>query len=218
MHNPLRSETEVFRAVVVVGAGAALVVAASLGVSGTAGAIAFFVLLAAGLAYLWGRSRGSEPTEHQVATSPQTVHRVLVIANQTVGGRALLEEIRKRCDGRRSEVLVVTPALTASGLQHWASDTDEATATARERLDASVAALEGIGLKARGVVGDQDPNVALADGLRELGADEVIISTHPPERSRWLEHGVVAKARAEVPVPVTHVVVDLDAEGAAATS
>ena len=78
-----------------------------------------------------------------------------------------------------------------------------------------MAAIRDLGLDARGQVGDHDPNVALADGLREFGADEVIISTHPPDRSRWLEHGVVAKARAEVPLPVTHVVVDLEAEDGA---
>jgi GABA permease len=216
MHNPLRSETEVFRAVVITGAGAALVVVLALAVGGTAGAIAFFVLVGVGLIALWRRSQGTEPAQHEVAGASPELHRVLVIANQTVGGRALLDEISKRCKGRRSEVLVITPALTSSQLQHWASDTDEATVAARARLEASVSAIRGIGLEARGEVGDQDPNVALADGLREFGADEVIISTHPPDRSRWLEHGVVTKARSEVPVPVTHVVVDLEAEAAPA--
>jgi hypothetical protein len=40
-------------------------------------------------------------------------------------------------------------------------------------------------------------------------ADEVVNSTHPPAHSRWLESGVIEKARAELPQPVTHVVVDL---------
>lgn len=216
MHNPLRSETEVFRAVVIIGVAAAVVVVLALAVSGTAGAIAFFALLGAGLFVLWQRSQGTEPAQHQVANAPAERHRVLVIANQTVGGKALLDEISRRCKGKRCDVLVITPALTNSQLQHWASDTDEATAAARTRLEASVAAIRSIGLDARGEVGDQDPNIALADGLREFGADEVIISTHPPDRSRWLEHGVVTRARAEVPVPVTHVVVDLDAEAATA--
>jgi hypothetical protein len=216
MHNPLRSEAEVFRAVVVIGAGAALVVILALAVSGTLGAIAFFVLVAAGLLYMWQRSRGAEPSQHQVSKTPPSLYRVLVIANQTVGGRALLDEIAKRCEGKSAEVLVITPALTNSQLQHWASDTDEATTAAKTRLEASVDAIRALRLEARGQVGDQDPNVALDDALREFGADEVIISTHPPDRSRWLEHGVVAKARAEVPLPVTHVVVDLEAEGAPA--
>jgi hypothetical protein len=42
-----------------------------------------------------------------------------------------------------------------------------------------------------------------------------VISTHPPERSRWLEHGVVDHARRNIDLPVTHVVVDLTAHGAA---
>ena len=216
MHNPLRSEAEVFRAVVVIGAGAAAVVALALIAGSTAGAILFFVLAGAGLLYLWRRSQGSDPRRADVASGRADVHRVLVVANQTVGGRALLDEISSRCAGRRSEVLVVTPALTSSQLQHWASDVDEALAAAKERLEASVAAIRGLGLEARGVVGDQDPNVALEDALREFAADEVIISTHPPERSRWLEHGVVEKAREEVPLPLTHVVVDLDAEASRA--
>jgi hypothetical protein len=40
----------------------------------------------------------------------------------------------------------------------------------------------------------------------------VIIATHTPERSRWLEQGVVERAREEVPIPVTHVIVDLENE------
>ena len=77
-------------------------------------------------------------------------------------------------------------------------------------------AVEEAGLKARGEVGDSDPNVAIEDALRQFPADEIIISTHPPERSRWLEHGVVQRARDEIDLPVTHVVVDLEAERAAA--
>jgi hypothetical protein len=69
------------------------------------------------------------------------------------------------------------------------------------------------GLRARGHVGDHhEPNAALEDALRDFPADEVIISTHPPQRSRWLERGVVTRAREEVPLPITHVVVDLEAE------
>jgi hypothetical protein len=69
------------------------------------------------------------------------------------------------------------------------------------------------GLQARGHVGDHhEPNASLEDALRDFPADEVVISTHPPDKSRWLERGVVARARQEVPLPVTHVVVDLEAE------
>jgi hypothetical protein len=76
--------------------------------------------------------------------------------------------------------------------------------------------MSSAGLRARGYVGDHhDPNTALEDALREFAADEVLVSTHPPERSRWLEAGVVERARRDIPLPVTHVVVDLKAEAAA---
>ena len=42
--------------------------------------------------------------------------------------------------------------------------------------------------------------------------DEIIISTHPEGRSNWLERGVVTSARERFAVPLTHVVVDLQAE------
>jgi GABA permease len=215
LHNPLRSETEVFRAVVVVGVAIALLVAVAAIAGSTAAAVLFFCLLAAGGWVLWHRSQGGEPVDAEVASAPDHAHhRVLVVANQTVGGAALLAEIAKRCAGRSAEVHVIAPALTNSQLEHWASDTDEAATSASERLNASVEAIRKLGVRATGDVGDQDPNVALQDGLRAFAADEVIISTHPRERSRWLEHGVVEKARATVPLPVTHVVVDLDAEAA----
>jgi hypothetical protein len=78
--------------------------------------------------------------------------------------------------------------------------------------------MEAAGIDARGYVGDHhEPQASLEDALREFPADEVIISTHPPARSRWLERGVVERAREEVPLPVTHVVVDLEAEAGDAT-
>jgi GABA permease len=142
-------------------------------------------------------------------------YRLLVVANQTVEGRALLEEIRNRCRGRDSEVFVVTPALVGSRAAHWASDLDEGIELARQRMELSLIAIRDAGLKARGEVGDSDPNLAIEDALRVFAAEEIVISTHPPDKSRWLEHGVVRRTREEVGLPVTHVVVDLEAERAA---
>ena len=218
MHNPLRSEAEMFRVVVIVGVAMGLVIVLALVVDPLAGAILFGVEIGAALGVLWRGSRGTLPRTAEVAHAEDEVHRVLVVANQTVGGRALLDEIRRRVAGEeRSEILVVTPPLAGSAAEHWSSDIDQGIAEARERLDASVAAMRGAGLTVRGQMGDHhDPNQAIEDALREFAADEVIISTHPPERSRWLESGVVEKARRELPQPVTHVVVDLEAEAGAA--
>ena len=114
-------------------------------------------------------------------------------------------------EGYRAEVLVVTPALN-SPLRHFASDDDGAREQAQERLEQSLGRLREAGIDARGEVGDGDPLQAIEDALRTFGADEVIISTHPEGRSHWLERGVVTSARERFAVPITHVVVDLEAE------
>jgi nucleotide-binding universal stress UspA family protein len=134
-----------------------------------------------------------------------------VIANETVGGERLRDELRKRSEGFREQVLVVCPALN-SPLRHWASDEDTARAAAQKRLQSSLERLRALGIEARGEVGDGDPLQALEDAMRTFGADEIIISTHPPGKSHWLEKGVVDRARQRFAVPITHVVTDLAAE------
>jgi hypothetical protein len=214
MHNPLRSEAEMFRVVVIVGIAMGLVIAVALIIDPLAGAILFGIELGVLIGVLYQGSRGALPRTAEVASADDGVHRILVVANQTVGGRALLDELKNRVAGEpSSEVLVVTPPLAGSAAEHWSSDIDEGIAEARSRLDASIAAMRNAGLNVRGQLGDHhDPNQAIEDALREFPADEVVISTHPPKRSRWLENGVVEKARRELPQPVTHVVVDLEAE------
>ena len=73
--------------------------------------------------------------------------------------------------------------------------------------------LRELGFDATGTIGESDPSLALDDGLRRFPADEVVISTHPPERSKWLEQDVVEKARARLSMPVTHLVVDMEKGG-----
>lgn len=98
---------------------------------------------------------------------------------------------------------------------HWLSSSiGPARDAARERLDASVAAFRATGLEANGQLGDSDPLQALDDAYRVFSPDEIIISTHPPAHSNWLERRVVQRARDRYPVPVTHVVVDLVHEAA----
>ena len=134
------------------------------------------------------------------------------MANETCRGRVLLNEVRYRTAGYDAEVLVVAPALT-SHVRHWTSDTDGSRAAAQERLDRSLAALASAGVRARGEIGDEDPVQAIEDVLHTFGTDEVIVSTHPPGRSNWLEQGIVERARDRFPaVPITHVVVDLERE------
>lgn len=211
MHNPLRSEADAFRWVVVIGIGALAVIALTLLTSPVFGVVLAAALLGFGAGIAYNSSRGSLARNVELTRGGDGKHRLLVVANETVEGEALLEEIGQRCHNRNCEILVVTPALAASRASHWASDIDEAIELARQRMELSLIAIDQLGLKARGEIGDSDPNVAIEDALRVFPADEIVISTHPPERSRWLEHGVVERARNEIDLPITHVVVDLSA-------
>lgn len=212
MHNPLRSEADAFRWVVVIGVAAASVIVLTLITRPVVGVIWAAALIGFGAGFAYRNSRGSLPRSVAVSRGGDGRHRLLVVANETVGGEALLAEIGNRCRGRNCEILVVTPALAASRASHWASDVDEAIELARQRMELSLIALGELGIKAKGEIGDSDPNVAIEDALRAFPADEIVISTHPPDRSRWLEHAVVERTREEIDLPVTHVVVDLTAE------
>lgn len=81
-------------------------------------------------------------------------------------------------------------------------------------MELSLIALGELGLKARGEIGAADPNLAIEDALRVFAADEIVVSTHPPPRSRWLESGVVERARERFDLPITHVIDDPAAERA----
>lgn len=131
--------------------------------------------------------------------------RILVVANETVEGAQLHETVRVRGNGS-AEVHVVSPALN-SRLRHWISDVDQARHAAEDRLVNSLRRLREAGLDARGSIGDSDPLQAIADALHFFPADEIVIATHPEERSNWLERDLVERARSRYALPVVHVVV-----------
>ena len=216
MRNPLRTEAEMFRFLLVsIGVAVPVAVAGILG--GGWAALGVLGALVVAL-YVFARHR-LEPDAPEPATwarrGPEgedgRQRRLLVVANETLVGARLHDEIRRRLGGDRADVLVVAPALN-SRLRHWTSDSDRALGEARARLDASLDVLRREGIDAQGQVGDADPLQALQDALRTFNADEVVISTHPPARSNWLERDVVGRAREILPIPVAHVVVDLDRE------
>lgn len=141
--------------------------------------------------------------------------RILVIANETCAARGVVEEVRYR-GGPGAQVMIVAPALARSRLEHWlTSDSERRRADALQRLDASVTAFTAAGIPAQGALGDADPLQALDDAIRTFDPDEVIISTHPPQRSNWLERQVVKRSRERYELPITHVIVDLELEAAA---
>jgi hypothetical protein len=215
MRSPIRSESDAFRATYVGAAVIAVCVLLGWLITPLVG-VALFVLAAVVAAVAYVRIAGPdrrpvlrealhEPHPH----GPRPGHRhVIVVANQALAGAALRSRILGH-DGGRVEVDVLAPVLT-SHLHHGVSDFDREIAEARARLERSLAWAREQGIPARGEVGDPNPLTALEDELRDFGADEVIVVTHPRERQTWQERGELERLRGELDAPVTHVVVDDD--------
>jgi len=210
--NPLRSEEDAFRFTVIVAVLFAPIALAAIvfgsGVAlGVAGGLAFGLVFA-----LVVMREDRRPQRAQLrGRARDGGRRILVVANETLSGAALRDEVEHRAAGEDAEVFVVCPALNTK-LRHWTSDDDGARAEASARLQAILDRLDRAGYRATGDIGEDDPVQAMEDALRVFPADEVIVSTHPPGRSNWLERNVVGRARERFEVPITHVVVDLERE------
>jgi hypothetical protein len=210
MRNPFRTEAEAFRLVWLSLVYFGLIVIAAA-IEAWLGLVVFVVLTAVAVWLIRGGGREPPTRQHVERAAGEGERRILVVANETVGGEELRRLLEQRSAGVNEEILVVCPALN-SRIRHWASDEDPARAAAQGRLHASIARLAEHGIRARGEIGDADPLQAMEDAMRTFGADEIVISTHPPGRSHWLEQGVVEGARERFDVPVHHVVVDLEAQ------
>ena len=135
---------------------------------------------------------------------------ILVVANETVAGRALIDAVKRHAEQGPVSVHVICPQ---SSPKHGYVIYDESVRDAAEnRLAMTVAQLKEAGIDATGEVMDPDPYSAIRDAIGERKYDEIIISTHPETRSGWLRQGLVSRVEEEVDATVEHVVVDLDAD------
>ena len=208
MESPFRSEAAAFRFLLISIGAFALIVVASW-INPWLGLLVF-MLLVAGAVWVYLRARApSLPPERIERVGPADERRVLVVANETVGGEELMSVIGEIALAGRARFRVVCPALN-SRLKTWTSDEDPARAAAQARLDSTLERLSSVGIEAQGGIGDADPLVAVEDAVRLFRPDELVVSTHPEGRSNWLERGVVTALRERFDVPVTHVVVDLE--------
>jgi hypothetical protein len=136
--------------------------------------------------------------------------RILVVANETVAGKPLIDAVKRRADGGEVEVHVISPQNQP---RHGYVVYDEHVRdAAQNRLGMTLALLREAGIEADGEVMDPDPYSAVMDALGEQDYDEIIVSTHPETRSGWLRQGLVDRLQRAARRPVEHVVVDLDAE------
>src|SRR5580765_2471254 len=123
MRNPFRSEAEAFRFLLLaIGYGALIVIGSRINM--WLGFAVFIAGIVLGAWFVLFRVRSEPPVQQAPPTHPPGEFRVLVVDNETVGGQALLSELRRRVNGRRANVLVVCPALNTP-LKYWISDEDE---------------------------------------------------------------------------------------------
>jgi hypothetical protein len=137
---------------------------------------------------------------------------VLVLANETIGGKALLDAIRERA-AQRDDVsfFVVVPQTRP---RHGNVIYDDAVRdSAQVRIDLALEFMEDEGIRGSGEVGDQDPFNAAMDAVRSRPIEEIIVSTYPATSSGWLKRDLIERLQEASGKPVHHVVVDLRREG-----
>ena len=132
---------------------------------------------------------------------------ILVVANETVTGRPLIDAVKRRADSGPIAVHVICPQNQP---KHGYVIYDETIRGAAEnRLQMTIAQLREIGVEATGEVMDPDPYSAIMDAVGERDYDEIVISTHPDTRSGWLRQDLIARVQQATRRPVEHIVVDL---------
>ena len=145
--------------------------------------------------------------------------RYLVVANQTLAGEQLLDEVRRRVAAGPSTFHVIVPNTRSvdvaplpggpvpPGSAHVAVEEQDRLATqiAESRLHQALNQLRAEGVQAQGELGDADPLTAIGDALHDEQYDEIIISTLPSGISRWLGMDLPKRAERRFNVPVTTV-------------
>jgi hypothetical protein len=145
------------------------------------------------------------------------MRRYLVVANRTLGGDHLIRAVRQRMHGEPCEFWVLVPAVrpvsTRTGDRSYGSDAgdygwaESGERFAQERLDRELQRLHEAGVEADGEVGDADPYKAVSRTVADKKFDEIILSTMPRARSRWLRQDLPRKLQ-RFGIPVTQVVSD----------
>jgi hypothetical protein len=138
--------------------------------------------------------------------------KVLVLANETIGGEKLLDAVRERAKrGDDVSFYVVVPQIRP---RHGNVIYDDAVHdSAQVRVDLALEFMANENIAGGGEVGDGDPMNAAKDAIAQHGLDEIIVSTLPSESSGWLRRDLPERLREETGLPVEHVVVDLASEG-----
>jgi GABA permease len=134
------------------------------------------------------------------------MHRILVVANETLVEKHLLEEVGRRIEaaGGPDECAVHLVVPVSHGKGMWTEG--GAKAAAQIRLDDGMIEFKELHAEVTGEVGDVSPVRAVTDALLVRPYDEIVLSTLPPGISRWLHQDALSRIRRDHPdIPVTHV-------------
>ena len=126
--------------------------------------------------------------------------RYLVVANQTLGGRHLIETVVGHAR-EGAEVHVTVPA-TPVGSDDAHQGGERSRQVAQERLDEALKRLEDAGVHATGNVGPPDPLAAIGEELSRVPCTGIVISTLARPLSRWLHLDLPHRAMNEFELPV----------------
>jgi hypothetical protein len=132
---------------------------------------------------------------------------LLVVANETVDAKTLRDALAAR--GEDLTVTVVSPVNEPQ--RGYVVYSDTRRASANRRIERALGQLREAGVPTDGYVVEADPAAAVRDALATLepSVDEVLVSTHPEEKSGWLRRGVLDRIRSAAgSVPVEHLVSD----------
>jgi hypothetical protein len=142
------------------------------------------------------------PVEHVIVDlRHEPLRHVLVVASQTVGGPQLIESLERRATSSPHRFTVIAPQ----------SGGDEGAAATEARLERTLSALRQAGLTVTGYVTHPDPLTSIHNALEAHPADEIVISTLPQQKSRWLRGDLINQVRRATGRPVEHIVFDPDA-------
>ena len=142
------------------------------------------------------------------------VRRYLVVANQTLGGEELWGAIRERIAGGDCHFHLLVPAtpaaqldpgVTAEVVAEGGPGEDLGRRLARERMRSQLDRMRELGASVSGEIGVADPVDAVRVVLHRWEFDEVIVSTLPGRRSRWLAADLPTKIRRGFKLQVTQV-------------
>jgi hypothetical protein len=135
------------------------------------------------------------------------MRRVLIVANQTLGGTELQREIADRTASGPCEFWVLVPATPMSDqIVPTGLAPEDGTAVAEARLEKELIRLSELGVTAAGEIGDPDPIEAIQQTMATREFDEIILATLPQGVSRWLRQDLVHRVQRKFPHEVTHVV------------